>query len=315
MLAPARSASRSAPWCRRPAAPDRSRRRSRSRGGGRSAASAFSWVPKPSSAGCRPSEHEALDRPGVDELAARLGVAGALGVALGDVDALDADALHQPAHSSRVFGSAGRDAGVAGDVEQRLLDEPGHHAGVGAAAVHSGHAARPAAAEVQHALAERVVRALRQRDLGVIVEARPRLGDGVDVVAVEVLAEVHQVDRGGIDRQIDDHAAPRPGREQRGQHLAVVLLGQADLDELELALVEQRPVGVDRIDHHELRGDRTRCAAPAAAGCRGRSSRSRSSRSGRRSGHEQGQTVMVRYSRIAGVISAEADERNRRRAE
>ena len=45
---------------------------------------------------------EALDRPGVDEDAARLGLAGALGVALGDVDALDADALRiSRAQSSR----------------------------------------------------------------------------------------------------------------------------------------------------------------------------------------------------------------------
>ena len=196
---------------------------------------------------------EALDRPGVDELAARLRRLGALGVALGDVDALDADALHQRRPVLAGLRLAGRDAGVAGDVEQRLLDEPGHHAGVGAAAVHRGDAARPAAAQVEHALAERIVRALRQRELRVVVEARPRLGDGVDVVGVEVLAEVHQVDRGGVDRDVDDHAAARPGVEQRGQHLAVVRLGQADLHELELALVQQPAVGVDRVDHHELR--------------------------------------------------------------
>src|SRR5208282_6876150 len=39
---------------------------------------------------------KALDRPGVDEHMARPGVARALGVALGDMDALDAGALHQP---------------------------------------------------------------------------------------------------------------------------------------------------------------------------------------------------------------------------
>ena len=67
-------------------------------------------------------------------------------------------------------------------------------------------------------------------------------------MAVEVLAEVHQVDGGRIDRDIDDHAATRPAVEQGSQHFTVVRLGKADLQELELALVEQRPVGVDRID-------------------------------------------------------------------
>ena len=40
---------------------------------------------------------EALDRPGVDEDVARLRALGALGVALGDVDAFDAEPLRQPA--------------------------------------------------------------------------------------------------------------------------------------------------------------------------------------------------------------------------
>ena len=32
----------------------------------------------------------------------------------------------------------------------------------------------------------------------------------------------------------------------------MIRLGQAEVQELELALVQQRAVGVDRIDHHEL---------------------------------------------------------------
>src|SRR6185295_479832 len=113
---------------------------------------------------------EALDRPGVDELASRLRRLGALGVALGDVDALDADAPHQRRPILAALRLGNRNAGVAGDVEQRLLDEPRNHAGVGAAAVHHRDAARAFAAEVEHALAERIVRTLRQRDLGIVVE-------------------------------------------------------------------------------------------------------------------------------------------------
>ncbi len=196
---------------------------------------------------------EALDRPGVDEDAARLRVAGALGVALGDVDALDAEALHQPAPALAVCGFLHGDAGVARDVEQRLLDHPGHHAGIGPAAAHGGGAAGTAAAHVEHAFAQGIVRALRDRGLGVGVEAGPRLADGVDVVGVDVLAEVHQVGRRGVDRQVDDHAAAGPRREQRGQHLPVVVAGEGDLLEAQAALVEQRAVGVDRVDDHELR--------------------------------------------------------------
>ncbi len=107
---------------------------------------------------------EALDRPGVDEHAARLRVAGALGVALGDVDALDAERAASGGPSPRGSAARRRSTPVSrGDVEQRLLDEPRHHAGIGAAAAHRRDAAGTAAAHVEHALAQRIVRALRDR--------------------------------------------------------------------------------------------------------------------------------------------------------
>ena len=180
---------------------------------------------------------EALDRPGVDELAPRLGVAGALGVALGDVDALDADALHQPRPVLARLRLDDVELELAGDVEQRLLHHPGHHAGVGAAAAHRGDAAGAAAAQVEHPLAQRVVRALRDRAIAVGVEARPRLHHGVDVEGVDVLGELHQLDRRGVDRQVHDHAAARPRGEQRGEQLAIVLLGHRLVEEADLALV------------------------------------------------------------------------------
>ena len=213
----------------------------------------FSCVPQPSSDGLQTFGAEALDRPGVDEHAARLRVARPLGVALGDVDALDADALHQPGPLLAGLRLGEGHAGVAGDVEQRLLDHPGHHAGVGPAAAHRRHPAGPAAADVEHALAQRIVRALGDRGLGVDVEARPRLADRVDVEGVDVLAEIDQVGRGGVDRQVDDHAAAGTAREQGGQHLAVVVPGDRDLLEAQLALVEQCAVGIDRVDDHEFR--------------------------------------------------------------
>src|SRR5947209_7479940 len=64
------------------------------------------------------------------------------------------------------------------------------------------------------------------------VEAGPRLAYGIDVERVDVLAEIHQVGRGGVDREVDDHAATRPAGEQRGEDRAVVVARDRDLLEL-----------------------------------------------------------------------------------
>src|SRR5262249_50040338 len=132
--------------------------------------------------------HEAFDRPGVDEDAAGLRIARALRIALGDVDALDAGALHQARPVFARLRLAG-DAEVARHVDERLLDHPRHHAGVGAAAAHRGVAARPAPAQVEHAFAQRVVRTRSDRAGAVGVEAGPRLDHGVDVEGIDVFAE------------------------------------------------------------------------------------------------------------------------------
>ena len=196
---------------------------------------------------------EALDRPGIDELPGRLGIAGALGVALGDVDTLDPGALREPRPVLARLRLVELEAGIARDVEHCLLDHPGHHARVGPAAAHRGDAAAAPAAQIEQSFAQRVVRALRDRALGVGIEARPRLDDGVDVERVEILGELDQRDRGGVDRQIDHHAAARPRLEQRGQDLTVVVLRDAEVHEPQLPLVEQVVVGIIGRDHHELR--------------------------------------------------------------
>ncbi len=197
---------------------------------------------------------EALHRPGVDEHALRLGLARALGVALGDVDALDAGLLHQPRPVLAGLRLVHLEPGVGGDVQERLLDQPRHHAGIGPAGADGGDAAGPAPAHVEHGLAQRVVRALRDRRGLAGVEAGPRLADRVDVEGVDVLAEVDQVGRAGVHRQVDDQAAAGAGLEQRRENLPVVLLRDRDLHMAQLALVQQRTVGVDRIDYRELRG-------------------------------------------------------------
>ena len=203
---------------------------------------------------------EALDRPGVDEGAHRLRLGGALGVALGDVDALDADGLGEPgpvlpAPIFQRLGVGRAVAQVGGEVEQRLLDEPRHHAGVGAAAVHRrGTLARVLALEVEHGLAQRVVRALRHGERGVGVEARPGLGDRVDVERADLVGEPHHRHRGDFDREIDDERLAATLRQQRAQQRIDVVFSHLVLDESNIALVEQAAIGVDRVDHGEALG-------------------------------------------------------------
>ena len=75
-----------------------------------------------------------------------------------------------------------------------------------------------------------------QGDLTLHGQARPVK---VDVERVDVLAIIHQRDRGGFDRQIDDHAAARPAPEQRGEDVAIIVPGDRKMHESELPLIEQ----------------------------------------------------------------------------
>ena len=75
----------------------------------------FSCVPQPSSAGCMPSD----TKPSTDQVLTNtfigFGLLGALGVALGDMDALDAELAGEPAPAfARLFGSSNRRAWCRG---------------------------------------------------------------------------------------------------------------------------------------------------------------------------------------------------------
>ncbi len=194
---------------------------------------------------------EPLDRPRVDEHAHALLGGGALGVALGDVDALDADLAHEP----RPVLAAARvlmvDRQVAGEVEQRLLHEPRHHAGIGAAAGDRGRAAGLAPARGKRLLAQHVVGA-RTRALALVeIEPGPGLVHGVDVEGAQFAGELHDVDGRGVDREVDAKALPAAFRQQRRENLAVIVARERRLDEADAALVEKTPVLVGGIDHHE----------------------------------------------------------------
>ena len=67
---------------------------------------------------------KALDRPGVDEDVHRLRPPGALGITLGNMDALHPELHGEQAPALAALRVVDGRIGVARDVEQRLLDEP-----------------------------------------------------------------------------------------------------------------------------------------------------------------------------------------------
>src|SRR3712207_1403462 len=73
--------------------------------------------------------------------------------------------------------------------QRRLLGELGDQAGVGALRAHGGRAATELAAQLDHALAQRVVRAFGRREGGVEVDAAPRLHHRVEVERAPLVAE------------------------------------------------------------------------------------------------------------------------------
>ena len=131
--------------------------------------------------------------------------------------------------------------GVAGDVEQRLLDEPGHHAGIGAAGGDRGRSARAACAWPPAASRAARSWSASRADLLVEVEAEPRLHHGVDVERADLAAQRHDIDRRGVDRQVDAKALAAAGGQQRHQHLAVIVPGDALLDEAHAVLSGDSP--------------------------------------------------------------------------
>ena len=221
-------------------------------------------------------------KPSTDQVLTKtsrgFGLDRALGVALGDVDALDAEVAHQPRPALAVVGPGLVEgvAEVAGKIDQRLLDEPRHHAGIGAAAGDGGGAARVLRLLVAHGRAQRIVGARFGIGRGVEIEAGPRLDHGVDVGHAELAAEAHDLQRRGVDRQVDAEAGAAAFGEQRGQHLAEVLRRQLDIGEADALPVEQRRGRRRPGRRPPCARDRTRSGARSGAGCPCRSSRSRS---------------------------------------
>ena len=191
---------------------------------------------------------EPIDRPGEDEYVARLRALGALGVALGDMHAFDAEALREARPFVFCLRLRRLAAEIVSEIDQRLLEEPGHHAGIGAAAGDGGRAARILAPLGQHRFAQGVIGARLVAHRLVVIEARPGLDDRVDIERADLAAMTHEVERRRVDRQVD--AEPLAGARGQifGQDVAVIVARDRELDEADAAIIEDlsiRIVGVD----------------------------------------------------------------------
>ena len=156
---------------------------------------------------------EALDTPRVDEGIHRLGMSRPLGVALGDVNPLHAQVAHHPGPARLIAGSrrGRRAAQVAGEIHERLLDEPRHHAGIGPAAGHGRRAPRMPGLLLADRGPQSVVGAGLRPGAAIEIEARPGLDHGVDIERSEFAAEPHDVERRGIDREVHAEALAAAG--------------------------------------------------------------------------------------------------------
>jgi hypothetical protein len=108
-------------------------------------------------------------------------------------------------------------AGIVGDVDQRLFDEPRHHPGIGAAAGNGRGAARLGALGGEQPFTQGVVRARLGPEFVVEVKAGPRLDHGVDVERADLPTQTHDVDRVGVDRDVDAEALAASFGEQLAQ--------------------------------------------------------------------------------------------------
>ena len=198
-----------------------------------------------------PLGQEALDRPGVDEYVARLRALSPLSVALGDVHALDPEPLGEAAPLVPGLRLGRLVAEIVGKMDERLLHEPGDHAGIGAAARDGGRSARILAPLRHHCLAQRVVGARLVAERLVIIEARPRLDDGVDVEGAELAAIAHDVERRGVDRKVDAEALAFARGQVFLQRVAIIFAREAEMDEADAAFVEELAIGVARVDDDE----------------------------------------------------------------
>ncbi len=161
----------------------------------------------PQFGGLRAFTDETVDRPGIDEFIRLLRLVGDLRIAFGHVNDFDAERHRELGP----FGSISRRAGVyqrvRGDVQQRLLDQVRHHAGVRAVRQYRRRRRAPAFAQGERLLAHRIIAALLDRQRGVGVAARPWLYAGVEIQRPALARELDQSYAGNVHRQVQQEIA------------------------------------------------------------------------------------------------------------
>ena len=128
---------------------------------------------------------------------------------------------------------AGVDAGVGREIQQRLLDEVRHQAGIRAVRQHRRRTVLVRLAQGERFLAQRVVGAPGRRDRRVGVTAGPRLDARIEIQRALLVRELDQRDARNVDRQVQQEIA---AADQRIEHLAVVVARERVDDELDAVL-------------------------------------------------------------------------------
>eukprot|EP00037_Helgoeca_nana_P019657 m.192717 g.192717 ORF g.192717 m.192717 type:complete len:427 (+) comp24957_c0_seq1:1436-2716(+) len=153
---------------------------------------------------------EAIDAPGVDKLSRTFGLGLAhLGVPLGDVDGLDPELLREstPPLACRRLGDL--NPSVLGNVEQCPLDVVRDEPRVGAVGRDRGHRLwAELFAEGEHLLPLGVVAPLARGKRCICVASEPRLDHRVEVHHLAVVAELHEIARSSVDRQVEEVVPP-----------------------------------------------------------------------------------------------------------
>jgi hypothetical protein len=94
-------------------------------------------------------------------------------------------------------------------------------------------------------LAASIVRPGFRAGILVEIEAEPRFDDGVDIKRAEITAKLHDIERRGINREIDAKALAFALRQQRLEQLDIVVARHSLLDEAQATLLDDLAVGVE----------------------------------------------------------------------
>ena len=188
---------------------------------------------------------EGVDRPGVDELARLAPRQCVLRVAFGDMDDANPESLgeQRPAFA---IGRRARVATVAGDVEERLLDEVRREPGIGAVREQRRRRASARLAQRERSLAERVVGSRCRGEARVGVLPMPWLDRGVEIERAALATENDQVDAAHAHGQVEEEVAGLQFRREQG---TVVVARQPRCDRRDARRV--RCGDADRIGRHD----------------------------------------------------------------